>query len=559
MSCWPRTSNGRSCRCWPLIGLVLLLMAACSSSGSYDETDLADGVGGGIGGTGIIGVVTDLGQLVVNDRRIQVADDTLIREDGETVAIGDVQIGQVVQISASGPASRLASRTIDIRNEVIGPITKVDWSNGIVTVLNQPVTYAQGAIVDIDPKVGNMVAVSGFRLLDRTIVATRVQSVASTMPVQLYGRYELIDDAVQIDGVRIQGLVALPDLSGREIFAQGLLTGAGLAPARFEVQADVPFNGLQRDLSIAGFLDARANILSETTLAKVSEDVSRVTLTDGRSEAFGIFEGSWLPDQALFNIDRQLPAPAIFGGPDRNDDDRDEPALRDKNRSSDDDINDLSERNDDSVDDTPDERFNESVDDDVDDGAEDGTNDNESNGGSNASDDGTAESNVSDNGDNSGNIVDATIGVVDNTIEKVFGFGGFLGNKFGKARELIGLSSGQDREDRDENSPGDATSSSSADDDGGGADDGERGDSDDDANDEAGDDDSADRGGDTAGENGDTSNGDDNSDSNDDDSSNKDEADDRSSDRGFGRDRGFGDRVKDRIDNLRDGVGGILR
>ncbi len=545
-------STGRSFRLGSTMAFCLLLATACSSLQSSKRAELGDdNAGGGIGGTGIIGVVADLGDVVVNGRNIGITDNTLIRKDGKIVTIDDLDIGQVVAISAAGTFERLASQSIDIRNEVIGPIDKIDWVNGAITVLGQPVTFARGAIVDLDPTIGDKVSISGFRLADRTIVATRVESVPTATSAHLYGRYQVVDDAVQIDGVTIQGLAVSPDLSGREIFAEGVLKEGRLTPTRFEVQASAPFNGLQRDLSIAGFLDARTKTLSRTSVANILGDVGRVTLADGRSESFGIFEGRLSSDSSVLNVENQLSAPSIFGPSDRNDSDDNRP---DDRTDDDSDAPTFEEKDDDASDDGSSSSTGGGSGGNS--GIDDSASDDDTGAGNGNTSTGTA-SNIS------GNVIDTGIGIVDRTIDKVFGPDSFLGNKLDGIRERSRSRRNRirdDRDDRDERDRAEASDSAGANDSGSAdTDGGESSESADTGDDSAGgSNENADNSGGGNGNGGEAAGGGSNADAGGG-SGNDDASNDQSSDRNDRGRGGLGDRVRDRIDNFRDGIGGILR
>ena len=545
---WPHL--GRACRLGSTLAIWFLLATACSSFEPGTQAELGDdGAGGGIGGTGIIGIVTDIEDVVVNGRTVDVAEDTLIREDGKTVAVDNLRIGQVVQIRATGPFDQLSSQSIDIRNEVTGLIDGIDWAGGVITVLGQPVTFAKAAIVDLDPNIGDKVTVSGFRLADRTIVATRIESVPSTRPAHLYGRYQIVDGTVQIEGITINGLAATPDFAGREIFAEGVLAKGGLTPTRFEIQARAPFNGLQRDLSIAGFVDTRTKTLSRTSIANLPGSVERVTLADGRSETFGVFEGRLSSDRTVLNIENQLSTPSIFGPSDRDDRDDNRPDDRPDNGSE----GPAFEEKDDGT-------INDSSSASTDDSGSGGTDDNDSDDNASVDDD-----RGGDEGDTStgptdattGNIVDTGIGIVDRTIDKVFGLDNFLGNKLDRINDRIKIGRDRDRDDREENDRKEAGDPANNDDGGSASTD---------TNEDSG-------GADTrsgSDNNGDESNDNDvggNADSRDAESSANDgggngggeTVNDESSERNDSGRGSLGDRVRDRIDNFRDGIGGILR
>jgi hypothetical protein len=276
-----------------------------------------DGTGGGIGGTGIIGVITELGSIVVNGIEVEISPLTPVRRDLERAAADDLRIGQVVAIQAAGGRDRPVPRMIDIRHEVVGPVTDVDLSEGRISVMHQPVVLDDGALIDLEPVRDQMVAISGFRLIDRTIVATRIDSLPPTAKAQLYGRYRKINEGVQIDGVAVEGMAASNDLSGREILVKGVWAEDKLVPTQFEVQPSVPFGGLNGELSIAGFFDSYTNTLSDTPVEKASEPEHHVHLSDGREASFGIFEGNWSVGHSAFEVDAQFSVNRLMDTPDR--------------------------------------------------------------------------------------------------------------------------------------------------------------------------------------------------------------------------------------------------
>ena len=305
---------------WLSVALCLALSAGCSDVGSGPLAALPGGdedAGGGIGGTGIVGVITELGSIIVNGLNVEVAPDTPVRQDTERAVTDDLRIGQVVMIQAAGHRDMPVSQMIDIRREVVGPVTDLRLAEGRIFVMHQPVVLDDGAVIDVEPEKDLMVAVSGFRLIDRTIVATRIDSVPASAKAHLYGRYQASDQGVEVDGVAVEGMAVSPDLSGREVLVKGVWADDRLTPVQFEVQPAVPFSGLKRNLSIAGFFDSYTNTLSDTRVDKAVEPDDQVNLSDGREVAFGIFEGHWSAERLALEIDAQFSVNSLMDTPNR--------------------------------------------------------------------------------------------------------------------------------------------------------------------------------------------------------------------------------------------------
>lgn len=112
---------------------------------------------GGIGGTGIVGTLTDFGSLMVNGLRITLNADTVISGPLGPMSEADLAIGQALTIEAS--ADLVAARVF-VTDPVIGRVKSVDantrrfWVDGIQAQLDP----TAGAL----PQSGDHVAVSGL-------------------------------------------------------------------------------------------------------------------------------------------------------------------------------------------------------------------------------------------------------------------------------------------------------------------------------------------------------------------------------------------------------------
>ena len=114
----------------------------------------------GIGGTGVVGIVTAFGSVFVNGLEIVIDPSRSAPSDlgGEQA----LQIGQVVRVVATGQGRNLIAQRIAIEHAVIGPVEAIDTGAARATVLGQSVDFSK--LWDASPIiVGRWVAVSGFR------------------------------------------------------------------------------------------------------------------------------------------------------------------------------------------------------------------------------------------------------------------------------------------------------------------------------------------------------------------------------------------------------------
>lgn len=154
--------------------------------GGTGQVALRPGIGGtgqvaevGLGGTGIVGVVTGFGSICVNGMKVEYAPDTPVQRDGERVPHSALAVGQVVALQVSDQGQRLQAGRIAVLDAAVGPLGTVDAASGRFTVLGEAAT----ALVPADLaglKPGQWVRVSGQRLASGEIRATRVQATPPT-------------------------------------------------------------------------------------------------------------------------------------------------------------------------------------------------------------------------------------------------------------------------------------------------------------------------------------------------------------------------------------------
>lgn len=171
-----------------IIFLLVTSLAACTATpittaaGGDEDKDIGLGgtgklagtgsdAGSGLGGTGILGEITGFGSIFVNGIEVEYDDSTAFTIDGETAAQQQLEIGDVVEVLTADDNKHTRARIINLRHEVIGRVESVDLKTFSFTVNGQDVVQAIHKVAL--PEVGSTVAVSGFRIDEKTILSTR--------------------------------------------------------------------------------------------------------------------------------------------------------------------------------------------------------------------------------------------------------------------------------------------------------------------------------------------------------------------------------------------------
>lgn len=236
-------------------GLLLGLGAGMLGGCTLPLDDLAEGsknpAEGGIGGTGIVGTLTEFGSLIVNGLRV-----TLDRNSAVTDALGGVSqdalaVGQSLTIEAATVTDALVARRIHITHPVIGPIDSIAADRTSLQVL--------GVVIRAEPaltrglRTGQRVAVSGL-WRGNDVVATRIDPAGSG-PSVLAGAVRRGGD-YSLGGVpiRFTGQQATPE-PGSFITLIGEKRASGFVPWDAVAGRFTGAAGALRDLSVEGYLD----------------------------------------------------------------------------------------------------------------------------------------------------------------------------------------------------------------------------------------------------------------------------------------------------------------
>jgi hypothetical protein len=259
----------------------------------------------GIGGTGIIGVITGFASICVGGQEVGYDPALPVTQDGQPARAADLRAGQLALVEATGPDTGLVARSVRIRHEVVGPVqaSAVDdgaaglgYSPGwrMLRVAGQLVAVSPATLGDGAPAAGSWVAVSGFRDADGVVHATRIDPWQPG-PAVISGRLVLEGGHFRIGTAEIvpgPGVVLMPGLDvvlvGR--WSDGVLYLSGLEPDLLVGQPAAYFGpaiGFVVVESFAGLNDGRL-VLGRVRQGRAGDVVQR-----------SVVEMSRRPDGAL--------------------------------------------------------------------------------------------------------------------------------------------------------------------------------------------------------------------------------------------------------------------
>ena len=250
-----------------ILGLGASALGACSPGDTFfglAETSSSDRPAeGGVGGTGIVGILIGQNRLLINGLSLVAGDTVAVRDAFGPRSLDALAVGQSLTVEAADDGGQLVARSIALVQPLIGPIEAITGSG--IRSLGVAVDIEPGAVLagpdggPFTPETGQRVAVSGLWRGDG-VVASRIDLLDRTdVPVVVAGEVKPIGTA----GKRRLGgleLVLPPDGEAPEIGSfvtvAGRRAGAALiaeqvAAGRFQGTA-----GPLTRLSVEGYLGA---------------------------------------------------------------------------------------------------------------------------------------------------------------------------------------------------------------------------------------------------------------------------------------------------------------
>jgi hypothetical protein len=228
------------------------------------------GTGGSGQAVGIVGTITGFASICIDGVEVSYTPTTTVSVNGLPGSLNNLAVGQVVTVSAAGDGSDsgiVSGVQVSILNAAAGPIATISASAQSFTILGQNVRVtAQTLIADATGiktfdflQTGALVRVSGLRLANGDIVASRVETALSLEQASVLGPVTASDAT----GFSIYGLrVAYADITGSssvtsgEVMVSGLLSGGNLQPQRIAVGPSLSFAQQIDHLVLEGYIDS---------------------------------------------------------------------------------------------------------------------------------------------------------------------------------------------------------------------------------------------------------------------------------------------------------------
>lgn len=310
-------------------GLLLSLGAGLLGGCTVPLEDLAEGrknpAEGGIGGTGIVGTLTEFGSLIVNGLRVTLNRDSVLSDALGRVSQEALAIGHSLTVEADRPLGDLVARRIHITHPLIGPIDGIAPDGASLRVLGVTVLASPALTARVRP--GQRIAVSGlWRGVD--VVASRLDPAGSG-PSVMAGAVRRGGD-YSLGGVSIRfadqqatpepgSFVTLIGAKARDAFVvddatPGRFTGAAGALSGLSVE------GYLNPITAAPFWEVAGLGHSFDEAARLAPFSGQRTLFTGPyTGKFAVQNGLSLPEDAAARRDllNQLRAGAVDGKPAR--------------------------------------------------------------------------------------------------------------------------------------------------------------------------------------------------------------------------------------------------
>lgn len=242
--------------------------------GGTGHSNTPSGIGGtghapndGIGGTGIVGIITDFGSVWVNGVEVQYDAKTQVAENAAAASSNDLAIGDVVVIEANGNDNGLQARKISVVNAVEGQVSAVDKASGKLTILGQTVSITTKTITndklnsqsEIQFQPNDQIKVSGLRLANGEIVASRIERTAPIAEPSVVGPITAINGGtITVYGLQIVAEATDKLSVGQEITATGQLKDGQLVAREVTPSPTTQLYGHAEHINMQGYVGTRS-------------------------------------------------------------------------------------------------------------------------------------------------------------------------------------------------------------------------------------------------------------------------------------------------------------
>jgi hypothetical protein len=215
---------------------------------------------GGIGGTGIVGVITGFASICVNGIEVHYDETTPVWDNGQTGSASQLEVGQVVAVTATDDSAQITARGISMVHTIVGPVSALDVAKGHLQVVGQEVSVLESVDLAV-LHTGDWVRVSGYRTANGAVMASRVDpfSVQATEQlVQVRGPVCVLQgNAVMVGDTQIDlASLALPKglAVGQELWVSGMWSGGVLHARQIAVNPTMEGLGHVNKVVLEGYV-----------------------------------------------------------------------------------------------------------------------------------------------------------------------------------------------------------------------------------------------------------------------------------------------------------------
>ncbi|MEM9045330.1 MAG: hypothetical protein AAGC81_11580 [Pseudomonadota bacterium] len=261
---------------------------------------------GGLGGTGIVGTVTDFSSLMLNGLRVVTPEDLVVTSALGSLTVGDLAIGHNLTVEATTEANVLTARRVHLAHPVIGRVRNLAQDGRSARIAGVRVELDPGAIGQLE--LSKTVAVSGAWRNDH-VVASRVDQIAAETPDVIAGEVKGINkDRLAIGGQTLLIGENQRPLVGGYSTVTGRLTEEGflvesLVEGRFTGAA-----GPLKSLSVEGYLEASENA-PFYALSGLGHSFDREARLAALEDDRAVFSGDYI---GTFKVQSALRLPTNF-------------------------------------------------------------------------------------------------------------------------------------------------------------------------------------------------------------------------------------------------------
>jgi hypothetical protein len=267
-----------------------------TGSGGSGKTG-SGGSGAMASGVGVVGTITGFASICINGLEVHYAANTLVTSNGLPASTADLAVGQVVTIDAAGDGKHddeFSGVRVSVLNAVVGAVSAVDAAAKSLQILGQTVRVTpQTLIADSTGiktfdflQVNALVRVSGLRLANGDIVASRVETALSLAQASVVGPVTQRDaDGFSIYGLRIANgdVTGASAVAGGEVMVSGRLDGSTLRPERVALSPSLSFAGDIDHLVLEGYIGSASS--TQISVGGVKVALSAATGLNGGSAA----------------------------------------------------------------------------------------------------------------------------------------------------------------------------------------------------------------------------------------------------------------------------------